>query len=122
MTFTRKIELEEEYEKWVKEASAEVGAQIDGASLITALTFLNEKGLLVDRDTSNVYTHTDEKLNAIVSEIMNDYKKLVEKAKSHGLDIKYAPNASSTLELYFHDDYPDLILVDKYFSCQLKGE
>lgn len=60
-------------------------------------------------------------LNAIVNELMNDWHCLVEKAKNYGMDICYAPG-SATLELYFHNDYPDMILVDKFFSCLPKGE
>lgn len=66
------------------------------------------------------YSH-DPKLNPIVTELMNDWDRLVEKAKSYGLDIRLCPEAE-TLELYFHDDYPDTILVDKYFSSMRKGE
>ena len=68
-----------------------------------------------------VYTHTNEELNAILTELMNDYDALVEKAKSYGLDIRLYPE-SETLVLYFHDDYPDTLLVDKYFSSKKKGE
>ena len=59
------------------------------------------------------HTHTDPELNAHITEIINDFRKVVEKAKSYGLDIKLTPFANNSLELYFHDDYPDTILVDK---------
>ena len=59
------------------------------------------------------YTRTDPTLNSFVSEIINDFRNLIEKAQSYGLDIKLTPNSASSLELYFHDDYPDTILVDK---------
>lgn len=74
------------------------------------------------RNTNPPYTRTSKNLNDIVSELMSDYQKLVDKAKSNGLDIRYAPNADHTLELYFHDDYPDTLLVDKEISCKPRGE
>lgn len=59
------------------------------------------------------HTHTDPVLNTHITEIIDDFHKLVEKAKSYGLDIKLTPNSIESLELYFHDDYPNTILVDK---------
>lgn len=59
------------------------------------------------------HTHTDPELNARIDEIISGFRKVVEKAKSYGLDIKLTPNSNESLELYFHDDYPDTILVDK---------
>lgn len=59
------------------------------------------------------HTHTDPELNARITEIIDDFRKVVEKAKSYGLDIKLTPSSIESLELYFHDDYPDTILVDK---------
>lgn len=50
---------------------------------------------------------------AHITEIIDDFHKVVEKAKTYGLDIKLTPNSNTSLELYFHDDYPDTILVDK---------
>lgn len=55
----------------------------------------------------------DFKLNAIVADIMSDWRRLLTKVKSHGMDIRLTPNSTNSLELYFHNDYPDLILVDK---------
>ena len=62
-----------------------------------------------------IYTHTNSELNDRITELMEDYAKIVEKAKSFGLDIRLF-NDSETLELYFHDDYPDTLLVDKHQS------
>lgn len=59
------------------------------------------------------HTRTDPELNARIDEIISDFHKLVEKAKSYGLDIKLTPTSTDSLELYFHDDYPETILVDK---------
>ena len=66
------------------------------------------------------YTH-DVILNAAVSDILDDWNRLVEKARGYGLDICLAPG-TETLELYFHDDYPDMILVDKEESSRMKGD
>ena len=62
-----------------------------------------------------IYTHYSDELNDMVAELMDDYAKLVEKAKSFGLDIRLY-DESETLELYFNDDYPDTLLVDKSLS------
>ena len=64
------------------------------------------------------YTHISEELNDVLVDIMTDWRNLVIKAKNHGLDIKFAPDSKHTLELYFHDDYPYTILVDKDISCE----
>lgn len=74
----------------------------------------------MDNKTILPYTHISEELNAAITEIMADYEALVAKAKSKNLDIRLYPNGA-TLELYFHDDYPDTLLVDKYLSVT-KGE
>ena len=62
------------------------------------------------------YTRIEE-LNPIMTELMTDWERLVEKAKGYGMTIRFAPNATEPLELYFHDDYPDMLLVDKSVSC-----
>jgi len=72
-------------------------------------------------DNNLPYTHVSEELNKIITELMNDYNNLLSKAKSYGLDIKFAPDSKNSLELYFNDDYPDTILVDKFSSCD-RGE
>ena len=59
------------------------------------------------------HTRIDPVLNEYVTEIIDDFRKLITKAKGYGLDIKLIPNSKDSLELYFHDDYPDTILVDK---------
>ena len=58
-----------------------------------------------------------EGLNNIVTELMTDWDRLVEKANSYGMSIRFAPNATEPLVLYFHDDYPNMLLVDKSISC-----
>lgn len=60
-----------------------------------------------------VHTHIDPVLNEHIDEIIKGFDKLIDKAKSYGLDIKLTPNSQDSLVLYFHDDYPDTILVDK---------
>lgn len=67
------------------------------------------------------YTH-DEAKNVIITGLMMDWQNLVEKAKAAGIDIRFAPNCTETLELYFHDDYPNLLLVDKWVSCRVRKE
>ena len=62
-----------------------------------------------------VYTHCDKKLNSMIAELMDDFDKLVEKARSYGLDIRLY-DTSETLVLYYNDDYPDTLLVDKDLS------
>ena len=49
----------------------------------------------------------------ILRDIMSDWERLTMKAKMFGLDIRLGINSKNTLELYHHEDYPDLILVDK---------
>lgn len=56
-----------------------------------------------------------EELEKNVSELLDDYDKLVAKAKSFGFDIRLRPN-SPTLVLYHNGDYPDTLLVDKSLS------
>ena len=58
------------------------------------------------------YTH-NKKLNRRVSIAMNLYKFFLKLVKILGFDVRLFVNAN-TLGLYFNDDYPDLILVDKY--------
>ena len=65
------------------------------------------------------YTHRSEELNIKVSEIMSDFNHLVNKAKTFGLDIRLHPESES-LVLYFNDDYPDTLLVDKSESSKRK--
>ena len=66
------------------------------------------------------YTHYNEELNNKVSELMNEFNHLVNKAKVYGLDIKLHPDSSDSLVLYFNDDYPDTLLVDKSESSKRK--
>ena len=68
-----------------------------------------------------IWTRYNEGLNDKINELMDDYEKLVEKAKSFGLDIRLY-DKSETLVLYYNDDYPDTILVDKDLSSTKKEE
>lgn len=72
-------------------------------------------------DPPKVYSH-DPELNDIVTDLMGDWYRLVKKAKLYGMDIRFAPNCTDTLELYFHNDYPDLLLVDKSISLNAKDK
>ena len=48
MNFSDKLSLEQEYNHWLEEKSRKVGVAIDGTRLMTMLTFLNSKGMLVE--------------------------------------------------------------------------
>lgn len=63
------------------------------------------------------HTHTDAILNAKIETLMNNFNELLTKAKSLGFDIKLWPDAKS-LVLYYNDDYPNMLLVDKKLSCE----
>ena len=60
------------------------------------------------------YTRTDEEANKIITSIIEEFNTLARKAESLGYPIKLHVNSSESLCLYYHDDYPDMILVDKY--------
>ena len=74
----------------------------------------------MEKKEEPVYTHCNKDLNVKVSELMDDFNTLVSKAKGYGLDIRLF-TGSDTLVLYFNDDYPDTLLVDKNLSS-LKRE
>lgn len=63
------------------------------------------------------YTNYGRDLNDKIAELMDDYNSLLTKAKSFGMDIRLYPE-SETLDLYFNDDYPDTLLVDKESSSR----
>lgn len=65
MTFSRKIELKKEYEKWIEENSKELGVQLDASSFITVLVFLEDLGLLLDPNRKLM----DELYEAAITEI-----------------------------------------------------
>lgn len=50
------------------------------------------------------------------SELLRDWTNLVYKTKEYGMDIRFAPDCLETLELYYHEDYPNMLLVDKSIS------
>lgn len=60
------------------------------------------------------HTHTDPVKNEKIIAIIDSFNNLVSMAKMLGYDIKLHPDSKQSLELYFHDDYPGIILVDKY--------
>ena len=60
------------------------------------------------------HTHTDLVENEKITTIINSFNNLISMAKMLGYDIKLHPDSKQSLELYFHDDYPGIILVDKY--------
>lgn len=80
------------------------------------------KGVKTMNNTNKLpYTHISKELNNRVTEVMDEWDKFVAKVKSLGFDIRLAPY-TKPLELYFHDDYPDMILVDKDLSCEVEGK
>ena len=58
------------------------------------------------------YTHISEELNQNIAAAMKLYENFLAGAKELGFDVRLSPT-TETLELYFHDDYPDLLWVDK---------
>lgn len=88
-----------------------------GEYIVGSIREWKQKIIDLDEKFKNkpIYTHCSEELNNKVAELMDDFDKLVAKAKKHGLDIRLYPE-SDTLVLYFNDDYPDALLVDKALS------
>ena len=56
---------------------------------------------------------SDPEKNEILRDIMDAFERLVIQAKALGFDIRLSPDSKNSLELYYHEDYPGLILVDK---------
>lgn len=69
-------------------------------------------------NTKLPYTRLSEELNDKIADLMTDYNNFILKAKSYGLDVKLLVSSKNTLELYFNDDYPDTLLVDKDASLK----
>lgn len=65
------------------------------------------------------YTRTSKRLNQKIALVMAAYKAFLKFAKGLGFDVCLNVG-SETLVLYFHDDYPNLILVDKAASSIMK--
>lgn len=59
-----------------------------------------------------VYCSDPEK-NESLRGIIEEFERLVTRAKTLGFDIRLSPDSTDTLGLYYHEDYPSLILVDK---------
>ena len=56
---------------------------------------------------------SDLEKNEILRDIMDTFERLVTQAKILGFDIRLSPESNDNLRLYYHEDYPNLILVDK---------
>lgn len=67
------------------------------------------------------YTRNPKRAKA-VNRFFKDWLRLVKRAKKTGLRIVFATDSLHDLELYYNDDYPDLILVDKSISLLLKKD
>lgn len=59
------------------------------------------------------WTRCNAELNERISAIIDSFEALKRMAKKLGLPIRLVADERSELVLYFHDDYPDMILVDK---------
>ncbi len=66
------------------------------------------------------WTRCDAELNERISAVIDGFEALKRMAKKLGLPIRLVADESSELYLYFHDDYPDMILVDKSESMPRK--
>lgn len=63
-----------------------------------------------------VWTRRNADLNERISAIIDGFEALKRMAEMLGLPIRLVADDESELFLYFHDDYPDMILVDKSLS------
>lgn len=61
----------------------------------------------------NVWTRRNADLNERISAIIDGFEALKRMAEKLGLPIRLVADDESELFLYFHDDYSDMILVDK---------
>lgn len=67
------------------------------------------------------YTRISSELNGQINELMDDFDALMKKANRFGLDIRLYPSSDS-LVLYFNDDWPDTLLVDKKLSSEKRTD
>lgn len=67
---------------------------------------------LTHAEPPKVYS-SDPETNESLCYIMEEFDRLIKHAKLLGFDIRLSPESRDCLELYYHEDYPDLILVDK---------
>lgn len=74
-------------------------------------TYKDEKG---DSEINKPlpYTH-NKKLNKTVTKLMKSYNRFLKLCKKSGFDVRFYPDDTDTLTLYFNDDCPNLLLVDK---------
>ena len=63
MKFSDRILLEQEYEEWVKDESRKIGAEIDGSRMMTMLSFLESRRMLM--------TYDPDKKAKLVNYLMN---------------------------------------------------
>ena len=67
---------------------------------------------LTNAEPPKIWSSDPEK-NDDLRWIIEAFKRLVSHAKICGFDIRLSPDSKNDLELYYHEDYPNLILVDK---------
>lgn len=67
---------------------------------------------LTHAEPPKVYS-SDPDTNQSLHYIMEEFERLVKHARLLGFDIRLTPDSKDDLGLYYHEDYPGLILVDK---------
>lgn len=59
------------------------------------------------------YSRVDTEVNETVTAIIENFNNLAIMAEKLGFPIKLHTNSKGSLVLYYHDDHPNMILVDK---------
>ena len=67
-------------------------------------------------NTNLPHTRTSNDVNAAVTTIIEAFNDVIKMAEDMGYPIKLYPESESSLCIYYNDDYPNKILVDKYLS------
>lgn len=62
------------------------------------------------------HTRTSKEVNSTVSTIIEAFNDVIKMANDMGYPIKLYPESEDSLNIYYNDDYPNMILVDKYLS------
>lgn len=59
------------------------------------------------------YTRVNKELNRKIARLMRLWNKFVDRCYKENFDVRFASDDLDTLRLYYHDDYPNMLLVDK---------
>ena len=54
--------------------------------------------------------------NPAITTIIEAFNDIIKMAEDMGYPIKLYPESETSLYVYYHDDHPNMILVDKYRS------